>query len=140
MPPKIASSFSCPIGGSKGCGMPVIFPGWNTGFWTYPLWQWKVQAIFLFPSDSGPRHSLKLISNETRGKFIRPTEFKSSIKASDRRARSVGKDLSPVFREDIGETVSLIYSPFYIHKNHLFDGILNKPIQEIASGDIDIMS
>ncbi|MCP4682857.1 MAG: hypothetical protein GY864_11035, partial [Desulfobacterales bacterium] len=83
---------------------------------------------------------LKLISSETRGKFIRPAEFKSSIKASDRRARSVRKDLSPVFREDIGETLSLIYSPFYIHKNRLFDGILNKPIQEIAFGDIDIMS
>ncbi|MCP4719334.1 MAG: hypothetical protein GY860_07740 [Desulfobacteraceae bacterium] len=80
---------------------------------------------------------LKLISNETQGKFIRPIQFRTAIKASDKRARSLGKDQSPVFQEDIGETTSLIYSPFYVHKNSLFDGVLNKVIRAEPT-DIDM--
>ncbi len=81
---------------------------------------------------------LKLVSSETRGKFIRPCKFKTSIHPSGQTVRSIKKDQTPVFQEDIGETTSLIYSPFYIHKNRLFDGILNKPIQTMLPGDMDI--
>jgi hypothetical protein len=81
---------------------------------------------------------LKRISGETRGKFIRPAGFKATLQASDRRARSVKKNKPPVFLEDIGETTSLIYSPFYIQKGRFFDGILNKPIQAVVPGDIDV--
>jgi hypothetical protein len=80
---------------------------------------------------------LKLVSNKTRGKFIRPGELKATLQASDSHTRSAGKSLSPVFQEDIGETTSLIYSPFYIHKNRLFDGILNKPTQAMVPNDFD---
>lgn len=82
--------------------------------------------------------SLRLVSNKTRGKFIRPVEFKTTLKTLDKPGRSLKKNVSPVFQEDIGETTSLIYSPFYIHKNRLFDGILNTPIQTILPGDMNM--
>lgn len=81
---------------------------------------------------------LKRISNITIGNFIRPTDFKTSTLGHDRQARFPEKEKSPVFQEDIGETTSLIYSPFYIQQNHLFDGILNTRVQTIAPADTDI--
>ncbi len=82
--------------------------------------------------------SLRLVSNETQGKFIQPVAFKTTLQTLDKPGRSLKKNRSPVFQEDIGETTSLIYSPFYIHENRLFDGILNTPIQTISPGDINI--
>ncbi len=80
--------------------------------------------------------SLKLVSSETQGKFIRPGKFKTILQTLNKPGRSLKKDRSPVFQEDIGETTSLIYSPFYIHENRLFDGILNTSIQAILPGDL----
>lgn len=82
--------------------------------------------------------SLRLVSNETQGKFIRPGKFKTTLQALDKPGLFLKKNRSPVFQEDIGETASLIYSPFYIHENRLFDGILNTPIQTILPGDINM--
>ncbi len=84
--------------------------------------------------------SLKLVSNKTQGKFIRPLEFKTILQALDKPGRALKKNNPPVFQEDIGETRSLIYSPFYIHKDRFFDGILNTPIQAVLPGDMDIKS
>jgi len=80
---------------------------------------------------------LKLISSKTQGQFVRPLEFKTTILESDRRAMSDKKKQDPVFKEDIGEMVSLIYSPFYIIKNRIIDGILNKPIQGVVPEELD---
>ncbi len=83
---------------------------------------------------------LKLAANDTRGKFVRPLEFKATIMASDKRTSAAQKSREPVFKEDIGETFSLIYSPFYIRNNRLVDGILNKATRAMVPGDLDITS
>ncbi len=83
---------------------------------------------------------LKLVASDTPGKFVRPLEFKETIMASDKRAGTTKKTREPVFKEDIGETFSLIYSPFYIKNSRLFDGILNNDTQAVVPDDFDITS
>ncbi|WP_022667038.1 hypothetical protein [Desulfospira joergensenii] len=68
--------------------------------------------------------TLKLISREPRGSFIRP--LPSEVVLKEKAPRSRAK--APVFKEDIGETFSLIYSPFYSRENELMDGVLNRPL------------
>jgi len=73
--------------------------------------------------------TLKRVSPYTCGKFIRPSAFKRILEASESRAKK--KDiLPPAFREDIGETFSLIYAPFYLKKNQLYDAVLNTPVHK----------
>ncbi len=81
---------------------------------------------------------LKLVSNDTPGKFIRPGEFKTIFKLLEKRGKSAKSLQAPVFQEDIGEAKSLIYAPFYIQNHRLFDGILNKEIPINFPGDMDI--
>lgn len=79
---------------------------------------------------------LKLVSTDTPGKFLRPLSFKTSC--LDPGSKAVPKDQEPVFKETIGETFSLIYSPFYLHENRLFDGILNQPLHADFTGNFDL--
>ncbi|MBU0971583.1 MAG: hypothetical protein KKC20_13095 [Proteobacteria bacterium] len=95
----------------------------------------KIPFSLGFRSQALP---LKRVSNETIGNFIRPIDFKTSLLGHARPARPLGKEKTPVFQEDIGETISLIYSPFYLQQTHLFDGILNARVQETAPADLDI--
>lgn len=81
---------------------------------------------------------LKLISSETPGNFLRPRSFKNTLPLSEQGSTSIRKDQEPVFQETIGETCSLIYSPFYIHENRMFDGILNQPLPPGLPGNFDI--
>jgi hypothetical protein len=80
---------------------------------------------------------LKLVSNETPGKFLRPRKF-NTISHLEKRGQSEKNLQTPVFQEDIGESVSLIYAPFYIQNRRLFDGILNKETSVNLPGDMDI--
>jgi hypothetical protein len=82
--------------------------------------------------------SLKLISNKTQGKFIRPVPFKKMLQGLATPGQALKKNQPPFFQEDIGETASLIYSPFYIEENRLYDGILNTPLQTILPDDLDM--
>ncbi len=95
---------------------------------------WQIPFSLGFRSQALP---LKLISSKTQGKFVRPLEFKATIMESDRRGISDKKNQAPAFKEDIGEMTSLIYSPFYIIKNQIIDGILNKPIQGVVPEELD---
>ncbi len=67
---------------------------------------------------------LKLISKETKGDFVRPLPSKVVLKEKE----NMGRGKLPCFKEDIGETFSLIYSPFYVKEGELMDGVLNKPL------------
>jgi hypothetical protein len=65
-------------------------------------------------------------------------DFKTILKTLDKSGQSLKKNCAPVFQEDIGETTSLVYAPFYVHKNRLFDAILNTPLQTILPGDLEM--
>ncbi len=98
----------------------------------------------LFPFSLGVRSmamKLKFLSPETQGRFIRPVlPFKEVIRIfKDRFNQNMPIANRSKLKDQafIGETLSLIYAPFYIADNkdselntgkELFDGVLNKPI------------
>jgi len=69
--------------------------------------------------------TLKRVSARTLGTFIRPRSLKESLEVLSGRNKLSQKAL---IKEDIGESVSLIYTPFYQAEGQLFDGILNTPL------------
>ncbi len=75
---------------------------------------------------------LKLVSAENQGRFLKPCRLKAAMDELEYLSRIIQFDFDTVFREYIGETASLIYSPVYIKSNRLYDGILNEPVR--ASG------
>jgi len=95
-----------------------------------------------FPVSVGLRSQalkLKFVTPETPGRFLHPSlPFKEVIYNFERR---FSKSLSgPVFhRSNIGETVSLIYSPFYI-EDKIFDAVLNKAVSPDLPDDFDAES
>ena len=94
-----------------------------------------------FPVSVGLRsQALKLnfVTPETKGYFLKPTlPFNNVLKIFERRlSTSLPK---PVFHQShIGETLSLIYSPFYIN-DKIYDAILNKPVGSAPSDDFHAM-
>ncbi len=77
---------------------------------------------------------MKLIRPDTQGKFFRPLPTAMVLKD-----KTLGlKPEKIAFKEDIGETFSLIYSPFYISRQHLMDGITNQalPLEKPIAPDI----
>ncbi|NDY71683.1 hypothetical protein DO021_08850 [Desulfobacter hydrogenophilus] len=77
---------------------------------------------------------MKLIRPDTKGKFFRPLPSAMVLKG-----KTLGlKQTTRTFQEDIGETFSLIYSPFYIRQQHLVDGVTNQalPIKKSITPDI----
>ncbi|MGD8461310.1 MAG: hypothetical protein PVH27_13225, partial [Desulfobacterales bacterium] len=94
----------------------------------------------IFPVSLGLRSQalkLKFITPDTEGRFIKPTQPLARIEEDfDER---FGKTLpKPVLHyAHIGETISLIYAPFYI-ENRLYDGVLNSPVATAAVADFDL--
>lgn len=77
---------------------------------------------------------MKLIRPDTQGKFFRPLPTAMVLKD-----KTFGlKPEMIAFKEDIGETFSLIYSPFYIRQQHLVDGVTNQvlPLEKPITPDI----
>ena len=78
--------------------------------------------------------AMKLIRPDSQGKFFRPLPTAMVLKD-----KTLGlKPEKIAFKEDIGETFSLIYSPFYISRQHLVDGITNQalPLEKPITPDI----
>jgi len=92
-----------------------------------------------FPVSVGLRSQalkLKFVTPETPGRFLKPTQpFEEVMHIFERRFTT---SLSgPVFHQaHIGETISLIYSPFYI-EGKIFDAVLNKAISPVLPDDFD---
>ena len=92
-----------------------------------------------FPISVGLRsQALKLnfVTPETPGLFLKPTlPFKNVMQIFERR---FSKSLpNPVFHKaHIGETLSLIYSPFYI-EDKIYDAVLNEPVTLELPDDFD---
>ncbi|MEW5908544.1 MAG: hypothetical protein AB1659_01935 [Thermodesulfobacteriota bacterium] len=90
----------------------------------------QATAISFIPPSLGFRSQalkLRFAVPEADGFFIRPQKSIETVRktATD----FIGIPLpKPVFHQThIGESLSLIYSPFYIKNRRLFDAVLNKP-------------
>ena len=93
-----------------------------------------------FPISVGLRsQALKLnfVVPETQGYFLKPT--RSFNKVMDIFKHRFSTSLpKPIYHQShIGETLSLIYSPFYA-EDKLFDAILNKPVSSVLPDDFDV--
>ena len=76
---------------------------------------------------------MRFVTQDTAGSFLR-----CSLGVDDVLARA-GKHTSGsgrlFHRAYIGETVSLIYLPLFVHKETLFDAIINRPIVKLTQGE-----
>ncbi len=72
--------------------------------------------------------TLKRVSSRTQGIFVRPQPFKESMNTLSGRSRQQRRSHAPLITEDIGETFSLIYAPYYEHDGKVWDGVLNIPL------------
>ena len=92
-----------------------------------------------FPISVGLRsQALKLnfVTPETRGLFLKPTlSLKKVMQIFEHRFTM--SQPKPVFQKaHIGETISLIYSPFYI-EDKIYDAVLNEPVTSELPDDLD---
>ncbi len=93
-----------------------------------------------FPVSVGLRSQtlrLKFATSQTLGRFLKPTE--SPGKVMDIIEQRLGASLTkPVLhRAYIGETLSLIYAPFYVDTT-ICDAVLNKAVSAILPEDFNI--
>ncbi|MCF8092765.1 MAG: hypothetical protein K9K40_09940 [Desulfotignum sp.] len=80
--------------------------------------------------------SLKQVTPHTRGHFFQPADAPAILAQVQSRSMNMKQPGHAGFSEQIGETLSLIYSPFYTKGNRLVDAILNQPIRTFASTHI----
>lgn len=92
-----------------------------------------------FPISVGLRsQALKLnfVTPESKGYFLKPTfAFKEVMSIFERRFRASLPN--PIYHQShIGETLSLIYSPFYVN-GKIYDAVLNRPVTSELPDDFD---
>ncbi len=125
----------------------------NTEVVFFPYWRFKGMLFFCgptgirnrfvdisqqaiatpyFPFSVGVRSQamkLRFVTPETEGRFLKPRQPHQKIFCDfeQRFGQSLPKPIA--LKSHIGETLSLIYSPFYA-KDRLYDAILNKPVSD----------
>ena len=98
-----------------------------------------------FPASVGLRSQalkLKFVSDEIKGIFLKPDiPFQKIINEHEKKIPNLKekhpKKNNSFYNAYIGETISLIYSPFYINKK-LYDAVLNKPLPSNLPNNFDI--
>jgi hypothetical protein len=88
----------------------------------------------LFPVSLGLRSQalkLKFITPETEGRFLKITQSLARIEQifNERFEKTLPKPV--LHHAHIGETISLIYAPYYI-ENRMYDAVLNSPVTAAA--------
>jgi len=95
-----------------------------------------------FPNSLGLRSQalrLNFVTPENSGYFLKPTvSFKNVM---DIFMQGFNKSLpNPVFKQShVGDTVSLIYSPFY-KEDRIYDAVLNKAVTTVPPDDFETAS
>ena len=97
-------------------------------------------ASTLFPVSLGLRSQalkLKFVTPETAGRFLQPTQ--SFVQAAENFEGRLDKTSTKpaLHHAHIGETISLIYAPFYV-ENCIYDAVLNRPTAAALTKDFDI--
>ena len=114
--------FSCVPGGVKHKFLDISHQAIESPHAPYSL-GFRSQAL-----------KLRFVTPETEGRFLKPSQtFDQVVQIFEKRfAQSLPK---PIFHQiHIGESISLIYSPFYVD-NKIFDAVLNKPIPTGMNGE-----
>ena len=133
----------------------------NTKLFYFPYWRFKGmlfscvpdrvrqnfldvshQAVHspLFPISVGFRSQalkLRFVTPDTEGSFLEPDQpFEKAMNVFEKRFK--GSLPKPVFHQaHIGESLSLIYSPFYVN-SRVYDAVLNEPISSSLPDDFDV--
>ncbi|MFC1886724.1 hypothetical protein ACFLZM_06690 [Thermodesulfobacteriota bacterium] len=95
-----------------------------------------------FPISVGLRSqtlNMQLASAETKGRFLRPTlSIENVISVIEKRVNGIRRD-PVILQAHIGETLSLIYSPYYI-EDKIYDAVLDAPTSSRLPKNFDIQS
>jgi hypothetical protein len=75
---------------------------------------------------------LKQITPKMAGRFLRPADRARVLDQAEQRSRRMSTPSDTGFTEHIGETLSLIYAPFYFRNGRLMDAILNRDVGPAA--------
>ena len=136
-------------------------PDENKNIVYFPYWRFKGMLFFcgpsgiqnrfvdvshqaieapIFPISVGVRSQamkLRFATADTEGSFLKPRQPFDKILSTfqERFGKSLPKPI--LHQSNIGETLSLIYSPFYL-TDKLHDAILDKPVSAKLSEDFDI--
>ena len=92
-----------------------------------------------FPISVGFRSQalkLKFVTPDTEGRFLEPDQpFEKIMDIFEERFK--GSQPKPVFHQaHIGESLSLIYSPFYVN-SRVYDAVLNEPVSSSLPDDFN---
>ncbi len=81
---------------------------------------------------------LRFLTPETEGRFLQPNVAYTDM--LERIRKRFGKSESQLFyQEFIGETLSILYAPFYVEQR-LYDAVLNRPVSPPLPDDFDLRS
>ncbi|MFH1977675.1 MAG: hypothetical protein ABIJ52_19305 [Pseudomonadota bacterium] len=141
--------FPCP---DNSKGPPICFPYWRFKGILYSCGPAETEHKFIdlsrqavvseyFPASLGIRSQalkLKFALPETEGTFIRPVLSQPDIIHGIRKLFSSQMDGNKEIQSFIGETISIIYAPFHVINDKLYDSILDMPVFSRLSGDFDI--
>lgn len=95
----------------------------------------------LFPASVGLRSQamkLRFVSPDTAGWFIKPTLSFAQVLHSF--LTRFNRDMPPPIyhQAHIGESLSIIYAPFYAGQQMIMDGVLNQPIPKVTDEPLDV--
>ncbi len=79
--------------------------------------------------------TMKLIGSDTKGRFLKP--MPSAVVLKERSGPDLPNETT--FQEDIGETFSLIYAPFYLKNGSLMDAVINEALPMTPGFDSAIL-
>lgn len=129
----------------------VYFPYWRLKGMLFSCLPSGIQNRFIdlsrqavqstrFPVSVGLRSQalkLRFVSPETEGWFIKPEQQCSEM--MDLFLARINRDIPrPILHQaSIGESLSLIYAPFYI-ENTITDAVLNQPVSETLDDTFDL--
>jgi len=93
-----------------------------------------------FPFSVGVRSQamkIRFVTPDTEGRFLKPDLNPQKIFGNfeERFGKSLPKPI--IHQSHIGETLSLIYSPFYV-KDKLYDAILDKPVSDVLPEEFSL--
>jgi hypothetical protein len=129
----------------------IYFPYWRfKGMWfacdvqgvQHKFVDVSYQAVAspLFPVSLGLRSQalkLKFVAPDNAGRFLHPSQsFTQAAKSfEDRLGKTSTK--TALHQAHIGESISLIYAPYYI-ENGIYDAVLNRPSATLIDDNFDI--
>ncbi len=94
----------------------------------------------LFPNTVGLRSQalqLQFISDKMEGRFLKPALPFSHVMENFKSLYITGIPKPVLHTEFIGESLNIIYSPFYV-KDKIYDAVLNEPVSEPLPPNVDL--